>query len=134
MVLYHVGSGLEPSKLQSASNLAEHMNIILSECEEHRRIKPKPGKKLVNEEEKRILGLVLLRGDKIISMSVEGPPQKNDDEIKLPKAGGLGGPGVSKPAARAVPIMPQQMPGLQGVQAMPPNFPPMPMGGPPRPY
>jgi len=112
----------------------KHMNIILSECEEHRRVKPKPGRKLVNEEEKRILGLVLLRGDKIISMSVDGPPQKNDDDVKMPKAGGLGGPGISKPAARAVPIMPQQMPGLQGVQAMPPAFPPMPMGGPPRPY
>lgn len=80
----------------------KHMNIILSECEEHRRIKvraevsaniqsfefqPKPGKKLNVEEEKRVLGLILLRGDKIISMSVDGPPQKGDDDIKIPKAG-----------------------------------------------
>ena len=87
------------------------MNVILSDCEEHRRIKAKPGKKLVNEEEKRILGLVLLRGDKIISISVDGPPQKDDDGIKVPKAGGVGGPGVAKPATRGVPVMPPTMSG-----------------------
>jgi small nuclear ribonucleoprotein B and B' len=59
------------------------MNIIIADCEEHRRVKPKPGKKLVNEEEKRILGLVLLRGDKIISMSVDGPPQKTDESVQF---------------------------------------------------
>lgn len=102
----------------------KHMNIILSDCEELRRVKPKPGKKVVNEEEKvsnfiqifrcvkrgnifqRILGLVLLRGDKIISISVEGPPQKDDDAPKIPKAGGMGGPGVAKPAGRPMPPMP----------------------------
>lgn len=72
----------------------------------------KPGKKLAVEEEKRILGLVLLRGDKIISMSVDGPPQKNEDDLKMPKAGGLSGPGQAKAAPRAVPVIPQQqMPG-----------------------
>jgi hypothetical protein len=29
----------------------------------------------------------------------------------MPKAGGLGGPGVAKPAARSVPVIPAQMPG-----------------------
>jgi hypothetical protein len=33
--------------------------------------------------------LVLLRGDKIISMSVDGPPQKGDDDVKIPKAGNM---------------------------------------------
>lgn len=86
------------------------MNIILADCEELRRVKPKPGKKVTNEEEKRVLGLVLLRGDKIISISVEGPPQKEDDSAKLPKAGGLGGPGAAKPAARGMPVMPNMGP------------------------
>lgn len=118
------------------------MNIILSDCEEIRRIKPKPGKKLINEEEKRTLGLILLRGDKIISMSVDGPAQKEDD-ARIPKAGGAGGPGQAKPATRAMPQVPMGAPaGLQGTVAGHggPGMPAMqpygvpPMGGPPRPF
>lgn len=88
----------------------KHMNIILADCEELRKVKPKPGKKLANEEEKRMLGLILLRGDKIISISVEGPPAKEDEANKVPKAGGLGGPGVAKPAGRGMPAMPPMGP------------------------
>uniref|UniRef100_A0A7E4VML3 Sm protein B n=1 Tax=Panagrellus redivivus TaxID=6233 RepID=A0A7E4VML3_PANRE len=84
----------------------KHMNIILSECEELRPVKPKPNKpKPANTEEKRVLGLVLLRGDKIISLSVDGPPQKEEDGLKMPKVGNLGGPGVARPAARNMPMM-----------------------------
>ncbi|CAD5206744.1 unnamed protein product [Bursaphelenchus okinawaensis] len=92
----------------------KHMNVILSDCEEVRKIKPKPGKKLVNEEEKRTLGLILLRGDKIISISVDGPAQKDDDS-RVPKAGGTGGPGQARPANRTVPQVPAGAPiGMQG--------------------
>lgn len=87
------------------------MNIILADCEELRRVKAKPGKKVTAEEEKRVLGLVLLRGDKIISISVDGPPQKEDDSIKIPKAGGMGGPGMAKGAGRGMPMMPPGQPG-----------------------
>lgn len=34
----------------------KHMNILLSECEEFRQIKAKPGKKATEGEEKRMLG------------------------------------------------------------------------------
>ena len=126
----------------------KHMNIILADCEELRRVKAKPGKKVTAEEEKRVLGLVLLRGDKIISISVDGPPQKEDDSIKIPKAGGMGGPGMAKGAGRGMPMMPPGQPGaapgLQGAvrgvggpgmammqpgYGMPPGMP----GGAPRP-
>lgn len=51
----------------------KHMNIVLADCEEFRRV----GGKGKNKEEKiikRTLGLTVLRGEIIVSMSIEGPP------------------------------------------------------------
>jgi hypothetical protein len=99
------------------------MNIILSDCEELRRIKIKPGgKKSANEEEKRILGLVLLRGDKIISISVEGPPSREDAGAQMPRAGGIGGTGQAKSAGRGGPM------GGMGMPPSGPGIPPAPHG------
>lgn len=50
----------------------KHMNIVLADCEEFRRVggKGKKEEKIV----KRSLGLTVLRGEIIVSMSIEGPP------------------------------------------------------------
>ena len=79
-----------------------HMNIVLGDTEEYRRIKAKKGQGIVEEkEEKRTLGLIILRGDSVVSMTIEGPPPPEGDERVTP-----GGPGVGKAAGRGMPAAP----------------------------
>ncbi|KAH7926394.1 Sm-like ribonucleoprotein [Leucogyrophana mollusca] len=133
-----------------------HMNLVLADCEEFRRVRPKkkPGETETppEQEMKRALGLVILRGETVVSLSVEGPPPVVDDDKKnvLPA-----GPGRGMPAGRGMgmmppmgappmarPPMPFAPPGMPGPPPgfRPPGFPPgMPFppppgfGGPPPP-
>ncbi|MDI1491171.1 MAG: Small nuclear ribonucleoprotein-associated protein B [Ramalina farinacea] len=61
------------------------MNLVLADTEEFRRVKRKPTKAsqpapgsasttLIESEEKRTLGLTIIRGTHIVSCSVDGPP------------------------------------------------------------
>lgn len=98
------------------------MNLVLADTEEFRKTKKQnkpaaPGAsgsaaQTVVQEEKRTLGLVILRGKHIVSLSVESPPPA-DPSARLGKSttGGIsttltGGPGVARPAGRgaAAPI------------------------------
>ncbi len=115
----------------------KHMNIVLGECEEHRKLKSKAGAKAKEDkEEKRVLGLVLLRGDNVVSMSVEGPPPPEPTSRIAP-----GGPGTSAAVGRGGPplpmgmgVMPPRM-GMMppGMGMMPPGMGMMPPPGPPGP-
>ncbi|KAL4264921.1 Small nuclear ribonucleoprotein-associated SmB/SmN [Pleurotus pulmonarius] len=97
-----------------------HMNLVLADCEEFRR---------------RALGLVILRGEAVVSLTVEGPPPVVDEDKKnaLPM-----GPGRGMPAGRGMGMMPPMGgPGLARppMPFAPPGmpFPPPPagFGGPP---
>ncbi|KDQ61617.1 hypothetical protein JAAARDRAFT_31093 [Jaapia argillacea MUCL 33604] len=109
-----------------------HMNLVLADCEEFRRVRPK---KNAGETEtppmvemKRSLGLVILRGETVVSLSVEGPPPVVDDDKKnaLPF-----GPGRGMPAGRGMPMMPPMGPPAAARPPMPFGPPGMPGGPPP---
>ncbi|KAF8159755.1 hypothetical protein B0H34DRAFT_654520 [Crassisporium funariophilum] len=60
-----------------------HMNLVIADCEEFRRVRPKKkaGEETAPEQEmKRTLGLVILRGETVVSISVEGPPPIVDED------------------------------------------------------
>jgi len=78
-----------------------HMNIVLSDCEEFRRVKAKGADD--EKELKRGLGFVLLRGENIISMTAEAPPPA---ESRKMGEGPMGGPGRGLPGGRGVPVAP----------------------------
>ena len=94
------------------------MNLVLGDTDEFRRIKRKQtkpaapgassstGTQTIETEEKRTLGLTILRGAQIVSLSVESaPPADPSTRLGKSTAGSLptgltSGPGVSRPAGR----------------------------------
>jgi len=122
-----------------------HMNLILGDCEEFRKISGKSKKE--EREDKRPLGLLLLRGECIVSLSVEGPPTTEESRFKTASSAAAAGPGkaiatgrgiamppvTSAPAGLAGPVRgiggpgaaimaPPGMPGMQGMPGMPPGM------------
>ncbi|KAJ3171374.1 hypothetical protein HDU87_008331 [Geranomyces variabilis] len=85
----------------------KHMNMVLADCEEFRKIKAngKAGEVQAEREEKRTLGLVILRGETIVSMSVESPPPAADD-ARAKAAANMTGSGMARPAGRGLPMAP----------------------------
>ncbi|XP_057464790.1 uncharacterized protein LOC130754576 [Actinidia eriantha] len=94
-----------------------HMNLVIGDCEEFRKLPPAKGKKNEDREERRTLGLVLLRGEEVISMTVEGPPPPDESRSKsAAAAAAMAGPGMGRAAGRGTITGPlvQAQPGLAG--------------------
>ncbi|KAI4324902.1 hypothetical protein MLD38_030345 [Melastoma candidum] len=95
-----------------------HMNLVLGDCEEFRKLPPSKGSSATSSdrEDRRTLGLVLLRGEEVVSLTVEGPPPPDDSRAKASSgAAAMPGSGIGRAAGRGVPIAPvQAQPGLAG--------------------
>ncbi|KAJ6852465.1 putative small nuclear ribonucleoprotein-associated protein N [Iris pallida] len=105
-----------------------HMNLVLGDCEEFRNFpqpKPKPTStaaaadptSATTADGRRSLGLVLLRGEEVVSMTVEGPPPPDDSRVRGAHPGSApSGPGIGRAAGRGIPTAPlvQAQPGLSG--------------------
>ncbi|KAJ5128695.1 hypothetical protein N7526_006861 [Penicillium atrosanguineum] len=120
MINYRMRVTLNDGRQMTGQMLAfdKHMNLVLADTEEFRRTKRKskaaPGaaNTQVEAEEKRTLGLTIVRGTQVVSCSVDGPPPA-DPSARLGATGPTGagaaatlaaGPGISKPAGRGLPI------------------------------
>jgi len=80
----------------------KHMNLILGDSDEFRKCKGKAAAGDPEKQEKRALGLVLLRGEHLVSMTVEAPPSK-ENRNKTPAASAGPGPGAGRAAGRGMP-------------------------------
>lgn len=78
----------------------KHMNLVLGDCEEFRKVRGKKGEP--QRVEKRTLGLILLRGETVVSMQIEAAPAQK----KGRGVAGLGGPGTSRSMGRGLPSAP----------------------------
>eukprot|EP01112_Ceratiomyxa_fruticulosa_P024134 TRINITY_DN963_c0_g1_i1.p1 TRINITY_DN963_c0_g1~~TRINITY_DN963_c0_g1_i1.p1 ORF type:complete len:308 (+),score=92.70 TRINITY_DN963_c0_g1_i1:199-1122(+) len=92
----------------------KHMNLIIGDAEEFRSIVNKSKKE--EREEKRALGLVLLRGETVVSLSLEGPAAPESRSRVVPTST-PGGPGIGMSAGRGIvppTVVAQAPPGLSG--------------------
>jgi small nuclear ribonucleoprotein B and B' len=104
----------------------KHLNLVLSEAEEFRYLKKGGSAVLEERTEKRTLGLVLIRGENVVSLAVEGPPPPS-----AKAAGGVAAAAAAMARGRgSVPSgMPPPPPSGMGTAAAPMGLGAAPMHG-----
>lgn len=107
----------QEAAVTECANLWQHMNLVLADTEEFRRTrrrgKAAPGatQTVTETEERRAIGLTIIRGAHVISLSVDGPPPADPSARLGATSGGpttaaalAAGPGVARPAGRGLPV------------------------------
>ncbi|KAL1965946.1 hypothetical protein VTN77DRAFT_5079 [Rasamsonia byssochlamydoides] len=154
LINYRMRVTLNDGRQMTGQMLAfdKHMNLVLADTEEFRRVKRKATKQpsgssnnvpIVETEEKRTLGLTIVRGTNVVSCSVDGPPPADPSArlgTTVPGGGAAttaatlsAGPGISRPAGRGLPVGLSGPAAGVGGPAPPPGgfggYPPAPPGG-----
>uniref|UniRef100_A0A6B2LGM0 Sm protein B n=1 Tax=Arcella intermedia TaxID=1963864 RepID=A0A6B2LGM0_9EUKA len=88
------------------------LNIVLADAEEFRGLSKKSKSKAKKDNKifKRPLGMIVVRGEIIVSMSIEGPPPPEESRNRLIPSASL--PGL-RPSGRAL-VMPPTVPAGRG--------------------
>ncbi|PLN83021.1 hypothetical protein BDW42DRAFT_165650 [Aspergillus taichungensis] len=147
LINYRMRVTLNDGRQMTGQMLAfdKHMNLVLADTEEFRRVKRKSkptagpsNTPLVEAEEKRTLGLTIVRGTHVVSCSVDGPPPADPSSRLGSNVPGVAsaaatlsaGPGISKPAGRGLPVgLGGPAAGVGGPPPPPGGFPGFPPGG-----
>lgn len=103
-----------------------HLNLVLADCQEYRRIKKGEDSK----ELKRSLGLIMLRGENIVTLVAEAPPKSQPNRnLEHNYVGNVQtvarGPPLIPPPIIAPNQFPLTNPSISGLPIPPPNVIPM---------
>lgn len=105
----------------------KYMNLVIADCEEFKRVKPKKKTSDTAQEQiRRSLGLLILRGETIVSCSQESgaPPSGFENKARVPAAQQMvSGMVRTMPGMSAVPPpMPPSAMMMRPGMAMPPSM------------
>ncbi len=110
MLHYRLKITLQDGRTLTGQMIAfdRHMNLVLADTEEYRQSKRTNNKAPV--EEKRVLGLIIIRGEHVVSLCAVAPPPAGEGP-KRTAAGSMQArmmpfapPGIGRPAGRGMPI------------------------------